>query len=241
MPVVSIITINLNNANGLEKTILSVVAQTFSDYELIVIDGNSIDYSREVIERHTTKISKWVSEKDNGIYNAQNKGIDLAMGEYCLFINSGDYLVDKNVLQKFIYAKSQADIITGDMLIADSNGNLSYANSPDKITIRKMLTDTIWHPVSFIKTELFKKFGKYNENFKIAGDYEFFVRILIKEKSSYTHLNFPVSVFSLDGLSSNAKSKTILNEERREIHNKYFNPLIVKAYRFYSKLMKWSA
>ncbi|MEP7170167.1 MAG: glycosyltransferase, partial [Bacteroidota bacterium] len=98
MPLFSIITVNLNNAAGLKKTIESVVTQTFNDVEYIIIDGASTDGSKEVIKNYETKISYWVSEKDTGIYNAMNKAIKKAKAEYCLFLNSGDSLTNKKVL-----------------------------------------------------------------------------------------------------------------------------------------------
>ena len=99
MPLISIITINYNNAKGLQKTLDSVVSQSFQDFEFIVIDGNSTDKSVDVIKQFT-RVNGWVSEKDNGIYDAQNKGILKAKGNYLLFLNSGDILANSNVFQK---------------------------------------------------------------------------------------------------------------------------------------------
>ena len=96
----SIITINYNNLAGLQKTIESVVSQTFRDFEWIVIDGGSVDGSRELIERYANSFSYWVSEPDKGIYNAMNKGIVVAKGDYLLFLNSGDWLCDEMALER---------------------------------------------------------------------------------------------------------------------------------------------
>ena len=116
MPKLSVITINFNNAIGLEKTIKSVIEQKFTDFEFVIIDGDSSDGSKEIIKKYSNKISYWVSEKDKGIYNAQNKGIERAIGEYCLFLNSGDYLVDTTVFQTVFSEKRTQDIIYGDMI-----------------------------------------------------------------------------------------------------------------------------
>ncbi|HNW57942.1 MAG TPA: glycosyltransferase, partial [Bacteroidales bacterium] len=110
----SIITVNRNNAEGLRKTIASVIAQTYGNYEFVIIDGASTDESLEVIRKNAGRISYWISEPDNGTYHAMNKGIKVSAGEYCLFLNSGDYLVDKNVLEKIFNQKIDADIISGD-------------------------------------------------------------------------------------------------------------------------------
>lgn len=109
----SIITINLNNKNGLSETISSVIAQTFTDYEYIIIDGQSTDGSLEVIKQNANHINQWISENDHGIYNAMNKGLNLAKGEYCLFLNSGDSLYDSDVLQVLFSQSFTEDIISG--------------------------------------------------------------------------------------------------------------------------------
>ena len=164
MPKLSIITINYNNAGGLEKTIQSVVSQTFTDYEYIVIDGSSNDGSVDCIKRYSDKISYSVSEKDKGIYNAQNKGIMAAKGMYCLFLNSGDYLFNEKVLEEVFSHKHNEDIIYGDMMIDDGSAELIYGKHPSDITFEFLIYTTLWHPVSFIKRELFNRFGLYNED-----------------------------------------------------------------------------
>ncbi len=115
MKKVSVITINYNNAQGLQKTIDSVISQTFKDYEFIIIDGGSTDESVDIIRKNSGKISYWVSEKDGGIYNAQNKGAKKASGEYCLFLNSGDFLMDSQTLEKVF--KNNAKVSSSNMAL----------------------------------------------------------------------------------------------------------------------------
>ena len=110
----SIITINYNNLEGLKKTIESVCSQTYRDYEWIVIDGGSTDGSRELIEENKSHIHYWVSEPDNGIYHAMNKGIAQAKGDYCQFLNSGDYYIAPNTLQQVFSHDELADVNYGD-------------------------------------------------------------------------------------------------------------------------------
>ena len=114
MKPISIITINYNNASGLEKTIRSVVEQTYNEYEYIIIDGASLDKSKEVIQEYQRYIDFWCSEKDSGIYNAMNKGIQKASGEYLLFLNSGDVLHNSAVLAAIHGFLSVQDILYGD-------------------------------------------------------------------------------------------------------------------------------
>jgi glycosyltransferase involved in cell wall biosynthesis len=236
MPKLSIITINFNDNNGLEKTIKSVVSQTFTDFEYIIIDGGSTDGSIDVIKKYSDRINYWISEKDNGIYNAQNKGIANAKGEYCLFLNSGDYLVDKNVLQNVFLKNYHEDILYGDMLIDWGNGNVKHGKMPDNITSIQMLTDTLWHPVSFIKKELFIKYGRYDESYEMVADYEFFVRTIIAKRVSTKHIPIEIVVFDTLGVSSNMSKRTQLIKERKKVQDIYFNPVLLALFRLYSKL-----
>ncbi|MCW3084102.1 MAG: glycosyltransferase [Bacteroidetes bacterium] len=227
MPKVSIITINYNDAAGLEKTIRSVIAQTYTDLEFVVIDGGSTDGSVDVIKKYADKITFWVSEKDKGIFNAQNKGIEKASGEYCLFLNSGDFLVNENVLKNaFSYNYSTA-IIYGDMQIDVGNNQIVHGKMPEKISFYQMYSDTLWHPVSFIKRELFTKFGNYDETFKMVADYDFFFRAIIMNNVSTQHIPLEISVYNVNGFSSKSEFKSIEKAERLAVLNKYLPPAIV--------------
>jgi len=235
MPSLSIITANLNNASGLALTIRSIASQTFKNIELIVIDGSSTDESINVISQFQHSIAKWVSETDTGIYNAQNKGINIATGDYCLFLNSGDYLADNKVVENIFAMENDEDIIYGDLLLVKNVGKPELLKSPDRIGKLKMLKDTLWHPVSFIRRKLFLEYGMYDERFKIVGDYEFFVRTLIKIKVKYKHVPIAVSVFDTTGISSNPLFRKQLEQERKEVQDIYFNPFILFFFRLYSK------
>ncbi|MBT8324244.1 MAG: glycosyltransferase, partial [Winogradskyella sp.] len=107
----SIITVNFNNAEGLKKTVDSVTAQTWKDFEYIIIDGSSTDGSTEVIKANKNIIDRWVSEPDEGVYQAMNKGISMANGEYLLFLNSGDHFYKDDVLEKFHKELKEQDLI----------------------------------------------------------------------------------------------------------------------------------
>jgi glycosyltransferase involved in cell wall biosynthesis len=223
MPKLSIITINYNNASGLDQTIQSVINQTFSDFEYIIIDGASTDNSVEIIKKYEQKISFWSSEKDTGVYNAMNKGIKKAGGEYCLFLNSGDYLAEKDILTKVFSTKSNADIIYGNMLIDYLNGKKEKGKMPPQIDLYQMYVDTLWHPVSFIKRELFEKYGYYDESYKIVADYEFFFKVVIQKKVSLYYVPLYVSVFVFNGLSSDSKNKEQEKEERKKVWSSYLS------------------
>jgi glycosyltransferase involved in cell wall biosynthesis len=221
MPKLSVITINFNNKDGLEKTIRSVIAQTFTDYEYIVIDGGSTDGSVDIIKKYASAITYSVSEKDNGIYNAQNKGIKAAKGEYCLFLNSGDFLVNEKVLKNVFSKNYSEDILYGNMMIDYGNKKVTLGKMPAVISLYQMYTDTLWHPVSFIRKQLFEKYGNYDERYKIVADYEFFFRNIIANKVTTRHTGSTISQFSIDGLSSKPENKLQEQGERKSVQKKY--------------------
>lgn len=226
----SIITINYNNKAGLEKTILSVINQSFVNLEYIVIDGGSDDGSIDIIKKYKDKISHWVSEKDSGIFNAQNKGLAQAIGEYCLFLNSGDYLTGSEVLEKVFKKDFDADIAYGNMYILYPDGKKLPGYMPEKITLYQMLNDTLWHPVSFIKRNLFTQYGYFNESFSIAADYDFFLNVLMTKNVSTFYLNEFICVFGLDGYSSNPANIAKLLAERKKAQLQYFPQVVLDLF-----------
>jgi glycosyltransferase involved in cell wall biosynthesis len=213
----SIITINLNNAGGLQKTIESVIFQTFTDFEYIVIDGNSSDKSIDVIKQYADKIDYWISEPDSGIYNAMNKGIRQAKGEYCLFLNSGDALVDNSVLEKVFKIPFTEDIVYGNVNLLGKNVKIEK-KYPNEWTLKLFFDETLPHSASFIKRNLFFEITFYNENYKIISDWEFFVLTIIVHQKSYKHLPIFVTNFELIGLSSTSGITDI--EKKKVIETK---------------------
>jgi len=222
---VSIITINYNNVDGLEKTIESVINQTHNDIEYLVIDGGSDDGSVEVIKQYSEKINYFVSENDGGIYNAMNKGINKSTGDYLLFINSGDSLIDANILTEIISENRMEDLIYGNLYLYDSEKQWIW-NSPDKLTFRDFYNYTIPHPSTFIKRELFNKVGLYDETLKIVSDWKFFLLALAKYGASYIHVNKVITAYSYDGISSREENFKKINAERYEVLRNEFNFLV---------------
>ena len=223
MPQLSIVTINFNDRDGLEKTIRSVISQTYTDFEFIIIDGGSADGSVDVIKKYSDKISCWISEKDSGIYNAQNKGIKAAKGNYCLFLNSGDQLADENILKKVFLNGLSEDIVYGDMKVDWGNRKVTLEKMHPKISLFEMFIDTIWHPSAFIKRDLFEKYGLYDESYKIVADYEFFFRVTIAHHVSTHHISKAISVFQFNGVSSKPENKSKEQEERKRVWKTYLS------------------
>ena len=198
MPKISVITINLNNKDGLAKTIHSVVHQTFFDHvEYIVIDGGSTDGSIDIIRENERHIAHWCSEPDNGIYDAMNKGIDMASGDYCIFLNSGDTFYMPTSIQ-YVYPHLDADFVYGNLMIDGKN----LKEYPDRLSPRYFQKDSLPHPSTFIRTDILKA-KKYNSSYRIIADWIFFLECLCDEGKTYRHVDVTVSNFLLGGISSN--------------------------------------
>ncbi len=234
---ISVITINYNNAQGLKKTIESVLKQSFRDIEFIIIDGNSTDNSVEII-KESDGIHYWVSEKDNGIYHAQNKGIAKSTGDYLLFLNSGDTLADKETLKNVSSYLSKTDIVYGDLITEDAKGVRKEESSPNVLDVYHFMISTLWHPVSFIHRSVFERYGNYNEAFKITADYEFFIRAILKNNVSYKHIPLPVCVFDLKGISNNPENDKLQSEERKKSWLVNFSPAVVASFEEHTRLLR---
>ena len=221
MPVLSIITINYNNLTGLQRTMESVLAQQFQDYEFIIIDGNSVDGSKDYIAQHAGKLAYWKSEKDNGVYSAMNKGILQAKGEYLLFLNSGDYFCDNMVLSKVFSNPLKEDIVYGN-IIWDTNGNQAEGIFPATLSFEYFTNQSLPHQGTFIRSQLFKTVGLYDEEYPIIADWAFFLQAIYKFNYSYKHLDLPVSVCSRDGMSCDPANWDAIVAGRKKFIQKNF-------------------
>lgn len=222
----SIITINYNNQIGLQKTIRSVITQTFKDYEWIVIDGNSTDGSKELIEGYSNYFSYWVSETDNGIYHAMNKGTQQAKGEFCLYLNSGDYLIDKDVLDTAFSQPLLGDVNYGDVWCVQNEQIIERRSYPNKINLSFLFRNPLGHQSTFIKTEIAKKYP-YREEYKISADRAFFLEIYCNNHS-FHHISLPIVYFDSDGIGSNPKTLKSRQEQFYQIKREFFANQVVK-------------
>lgn len=239
IPLISIITITYNDKEGLESTFKSVFNQTWKEFEYVVIDGGSTDGSVDVIKDFEKEIDYWISEPDKGIYNAMNKGIKVANGEYLLFLNSGDCFYDYSVLKennKFIKNK---DFIYFNLFVASM---FPYVNNyPEHITFLFFFQKTLSQQSTFIKRDLFEKIGYYDENLWIQSDWKFFMLAIIKYNCSYKKVNTILSVFNSGGISSKRENQEIIRKEKRTVLEKEFKHF-VQDYDMYSEyIMKIDA
>ena len=235
MTKISIITINYNDKIGLSKTINSVLNQTFDDFEFIVIDGGSNDGGIDVIKQYKDKIDYWVSEPDKGVYNAMNKGIKVAKGEFLIFMNSGDCFTSNTIL------KEVSPDLTLDFDIYYGNTNKVSSHSkrlktyPEKLTFSFFYSNSINHQSSFIRRSLFDTYFYYNETYKIASDWEFFVYTICYANVSTKYLKKTIADYDFTGISSNPKFADLFIKEKLESLHKYF-PTFVDDYKQVNEL-----
>ncbi|NDW10592.1 glycosyltransferase family 2 protein [Dysgonomonas sp. 520] len=223
MPLLSIITINRNNALGLEKTINSVIGQAFNDYEYLIIDGASTDESVSIIEKHAPSISYWVSEPDKGIYSAMNKGIRKASGDYIIFMNSGDTFISPDTLQAVFSTKRTADLIAG-CVVLDGKRVKIRETIPEKITFYHFFVSTLWHQATFTKRELFSEIGLYDEDMKISADWKFALLATIKHEKKVDLIDMDIALIDTSGISGSDEGNEIIKKEHEETFQKYFAP-----------------
>lgn len=201
---VSIITINFQNNTGIRQTIESVISQTYNNIEYIIIDGASTDGSIEIINQYADQLSYFVSESDNGIYHAMNKGWKKATGEYCLFLNSGDYLYKNTVIEQVVnkIPETPADIIFGDLYAFDEN-QYWVTSFKEKISLYYFHHSFIPHPSTFTKRSLLIELNGFYEHYKVISDWAFFVRCFL-HKASFQQIDIVTTAFYMQGSSSNS-------------------------------------
>jgi len=229
----SIITINYNDASGLQKTLESVACQTYADFEQIIIDGGSSDGSKEIIYQFADlpilkDKFKWVSEKDNGVYNAQNKGIEKAKGEYCLFLNAGDYFVNNRVLEDVFSYELTSDVIYGNLIVMLGEKVVGKSKGKAHTTFLDIYSSNIKHQASFIKRELFNKYGLYDESLKIVADWAFFFKTIGFNEVSLQYVDIDIACFDNNGISNN--NSELCKVERQKVLDQYMPALMQEDY-----------
>lgn len=251
---ISIVTINYNNAEGLRRTLASVAVQTYHDIEHIMIDGGSSDESVDIIKEYVNQCVMydvlWVSEKDNGVYHAMNKGIRKATGDYIQILNSGDILAAPDVTERMVAALStlnlqhstenEVPILYGNMLKSydgktiinkDTCGSGMY--TPESFLY--FYKGTLNHDCAYIRRDLFDKYGLYNEDLKICSDWEWYVKAIALGGEKAVYVNIDVTIFDMNGVSeSGGKNAELIKKERREYLEKILPATILHDYDTFS-------
>lgn len=231
----SIITINRNNVTGLEKTLQSVANQTFKEFEYIVIDGASTDGSVEVIKKYELQFAhlKWVSESDSGIYNAMNKGLHMATGEYIQILNSADCLAANDVTERMLAVHENAgrpNILYGNMIKCYSDGRnvVDKSFAGQEITMLGMYTGTLNHDPAYIRRDLFEKYGYYDESLKIVSDWKWYLQAIILGGEKPQYVDLDITLFDMTGIS--VTNKELDRTERKTVLEQMFPQTILDDY-----------
>ena len=232
---ISIITVCYNSAKTIEKTFQSVKTQTYKNIEYIVVDGMSSDATLDIIENNKEIISKHISEPDKGLYDAMNKGIQLATGELIGILNSDDIFTDNNVLENVVkfHSENNVEASVGNIIQFNEEGKTVRKYSaknwnPEKLKIGFMPP----HPSIFFKRELFKRLGLYDLTFKSGADYELIIRYFLENKITYKYSDITTTSMAMGGISSSGMEsyKMITKEicKALKMNNISFSPLKVK-------------
>jgi glycosyltransferase involved in cell wall biosynthesis len=213
-PSVSIVTINLNDSTGLERTIGSVAAQTFNDLEYVVVDGGSSDGSVEVIRKHAGRITRWISERDNGLYNAMNRGLAMARGRYVMFLNSADVLASRTVIEQLIIDGADADVIYGNIGLVQQ-GRIRELQSTSVVEYwRRYQHDLPPQPAMLIDRKLYHQHGGFDERYKLIADVVLISRIFARRDIAYRKVPLLVTIFDTSGVSSARSTQKRIAQER---------------------------
>ncbi len=221
----SVITINRNNRHGLEATLASLNIQGSSDFEWIVIDGASSDGSMETIETPPGFLKESVSEPDSGIYQAMNKGIMRATGEYVLFLNSGDCLVSSDTVKKLVRSmESSADIYYANPIIKTKTSQYAQIYR-EPLDLDFFLSGTLNHQNVVCRRELFVAQGLFREDFRVSSDWFFLIKCFLEQEPRFELLKFPICIYNDMGFSSSSEGRRIDREERRQAISELFEDL----------------
>lgn len=238
----SIITINRNNAAGLEKTMLSVLSQTRKDIEYVVVDGASTDESQNIIRQLAQVFGdrlKWVSEPDTGIYNAMNKGIRMASGEYIQILNSGDCLTAEDVTERMLQElakKGKPSILYGNMVKCFPDGRkvTDKCFAGQDITMLGMYTGTLNHDSAYIRKDLFDRYGYYDESLKVVSDWKWYTQAIVFGEEKPGYVDIDVTLFDMSGISESEGGREIIKQERKGVLRNILPSAIIKDYAAYS-------
>lgn len=257
----SIITINYNNADGLERTLNSVLTQTYGEIEHVIVDGGSTDNSVNVIKEYVRNVESrkwnviWVSEKDNGIYNAMNKGIRKAAGDYVWILNSGDCVASADVVQRMMVALARVnseermvnregvEILIGNKIHIYPGDKRVYSplpvdrtKTPRPVPIETSMltffTGTIPQDAAFVRRDLFEKYGYFDEGMKICADWKFYLNMIALQDIVPMYVDIDVVLFDMTGVSNFNNELRLL--ERRAYMEQVLPTSVLKDYDAYA-------
>ena len=231
----SIITVCKNSESTIEGALSSVASQTCRDFEHIIIDGASTDKTLDIVKKYN--VSTIISEPDNGLYDAMNKGIRAAQGDYLFFLNSDDRFIHENILEQ-VAEFAGNELLYGDQMFLNKDTGGVSLRKHNKLNKVYLMKNTPCQPATFYRRDVFEKYGYFNTDFKIVSDHEWFLRAFLKHRISSSYLGFPVTVFSSGGISTLKSREDRLNEERDMMFSMYFSPSERRRLEFVSKYLR---
>ena len=219
-PLISVVTVVRNGEQFLAQTIASVIGQTYKNVELIIIDGNSTDNTLEVLKEYDQHIAHWVSEPDNGIYDAMNKGVKASKGEYLYFLNCADRFPHPDTLENVVtcLASSSPDILCGN--VWEVHGEETYVYSSQISSEYELYHKTVCHQAIFTARHVFTVVGDFNVNYRICSDREWLLRALKIYGCRLHYIDLPICIFDISGVSS--RQRRLLKWENLKINARYF-------------------
>lgn len=220
MPLVSVITVVYNGAATIEQTIQSVLNQSYKNIEYIIIDGKSTDGTQKVIEQYKKSLAYFISEEDNGLYNAMNKGIKQAKGEIIGIVNSDDWYEQDAIAQivRVFTSFPDIDILYGDMNLVDKKGNRKKYNQAPLCRLWHEMS--VSHPATFVKKEIYEKYGTFDETYQIAADFDL-MNLFYNKKLKFAHIGKVITNYRWGGVSTT--NMTVCRAEVKRVRDKYFN------------------
>lgn len=228
---VSVITVCYNDRSGLEKTIKSVLSQRGVDLDYIIMDGGSSDGSADLVAQYRDQAAHAISEKDNGVFDAMNKGLALAIGEYVIFMNSGDYFFQEDSLSKLVRGAEQyPDFIYGDIYFEQKDGRRKHIKFPSRLRLSGLFNHFLPHQATLTKRQLLLDKGGYDLRYKFIADSVFIWDAIVNEGSSYHHVDEIISICEYGGLSTDVeRNGDKMKEERMLFYNEKF-PMLYEDY-----------
>ena len=223
-PRISVITVNFNNCEGLQRTMESVLAQNYADYEYIVVDGGSTDGSVDIIKEHTNRLSCWISETDNGVYYAMNKAVAQACGTHCIFMNSGDEFYSPTVLSEVAEYGCGYDLAVGISSNVMKGKETCRVYPPKEMSLLFWENYSVIHQAAFMRTSLLKKFP-YDTCYRIVADWKHMLALYLNQDYRYRALPIVICKFEGGGLSDNTIKR---NAERDKALAELLPPMLLK-------------
>ena len=243
----TVITVCKNSEKTVENTVLSVISQSYKDLEYIIVDGASDDNTLNILDKYRDKLAKVISEPDNGLYDAMNKGIKASSGDYLFFLNSDDTFLHDNILElvaeKIKNGNELPELVYGDIAVLNKETGKLSLQKHSKFNKIYLMKNTPCQPGTFYNREVFDKYGYFDTDYKIVSDHEWFLRAFLKhglyrnpDKVKYT--GFPITIFNIGGISTSESRESKLTCERNDMLDKYFTKKERNLYEFLSKYLR---